>query len=94
MRDVGEMRSSWWWDSDGEVGLVRHPGLCGDGRSLGIRNEARTAGRLVRFQRFYGKAPPSTVDHKGETTTINNDCNSPHSVMDVWEAGVTHGVQG
>jgi hypothetical protein len=70
---VGEVGS--WRDVDEEVRFLQHIALRGDGRSLGVRNKARAAGHLLWLQSFCHKAPPSTVDHKGETTAIHNDCN-------------------
>jgi len=69
---VGQVRP-WWWDSYGEVRLLRHAALCGGGRSLGIRDEARATSCLFRSEGFCSKAPPPTVDHKGEAATIHNE---------------------
>jgi len=71
MRSVGEMRSPR--DGDEEVRLLGHNVPPGEGRCLGIRNKAGAAGGLLWFQGFCRNAPPSTIDHEGETTAIHNE---------------------
>jgi len=55
---------------------------------LGIGNKTGAAVRLLRLQSFCCNTSPSTIDHKGETTTIydekyrDNPCSDEHVYID------------
>ena len=70
---MGEVRSGW--DSNEEIGLLRHVVPRGGGRSFGIRNETRGTGRLFWLQSLRGDAPPSKMNHESEATGIYDHFN-------------------